>query len=113
MRQNKTRIAIVLVMAGWGMYVLLLPFISPVMENLFPVLWQCQYKRITGQQCPFCGITRDIEAFYSTGKLGELNRDSSIYFIMLMSIVIVGVIAGITFILLAKIQDKKPEKDSG
>jgi len=74
MKQNKPHIIIVLVMAGWGIYILLLPFISPMMGNMFPALWQCQYKRIIGHECPFCGITRDIDTFYSTGKFGELNR---------------------------------------
>ena len=94
MRKDKPHIIIVLVMvmAGWCIYILLLPFISPIMGNIFPTLWQCQYKRIIGHECPFCGITRDIDIFYSTGKFGELNRGSSIYFIVLMVTVIVGII---------------------
>jgi len=81
--------AIVLTTAGWCIYILFLPFISPIMVKLFPALWQCQYKRITGQQCPFCGITRDISVYYSTGNLGILNENSVVYFSVLVAAVIV------------------------
>ena len=81
--------AIVLTTAGWCIYILLLPFISPIMVKMFPTLWQCQYKRITGQQCPFCGITRDISIFYSTGNWGFLNKNSVVCFIVLLVAVIV------------------------
>ncbi|MDD5698308.1 MAG: DUF2752 domain-containing protein [Victivallaceae bacterium] len=79
---NRKTTVLMAVTAGWGLYILLLPFISPVMEKLFPALWQCQYKRITGRECPFCGATRDLAAFYSTGKFGSLNGKSALYFIM-------------------------------
>jgi len=107
MKQKKVCIIVVLVMAGWGLYILLLPLISPIMGNLFPVLWQCQYKRITGRECPFCGITRDGGTFYSTGQFGELNGHSSIYFIICMGIVVIGLVACIALILLTKVQNKK------
>jgi len=76
-------------MAGWGIYILLLPFISTIMRNMFPALWQCQYKRIIGHECPLCGITRDIGTFYSTGKFGFLNNNSAICFMVLMAAVII------------------------
>ncbi len=90
--------AIVLTAAGWCIYILLLPFISSIMVKLFPAIWQCQYKRITGQQCPFCGITRDIGSFYSTGNWGFLNNNSVVCFIVLL----VAAIALLLFFVLTR-----------
>lgn len=89
MNPNKPLMVIVSVIAGWCVYVLLLPFISPIMRKLFPGLWQCQYNRITGKACPFCGITRDMHTFYSAGSFGTLNDSSHIYFMVFMGTVIV------------------------
>lgn len=41
-----------------AVYVVLFPFISKGLESISPQLTQCQYKRITGKDCPLCGGTR-------------------------------------------------------
>jgi len=49
-------------MAGYSLYILLLPFLSPLMERVFPDVWGCSYYRLTGQYCPLCGMTRDFSS---------------------------------------------------
>ena len=46
-------------------YFFLLPVISPLMERLLPKIWTCPFLRITGNPCPFCGITRGMGSIYS------------------------------------------------
>lgn len=41
-----------------AVYVILFPIISKGLEQISPQLTQCQYKRITGKDCPLCGGTR-------------------------------------------------------
>ena len=41
-----------------AVYVVLFPFIAKGLETISPTLTQCQYKRITGKDCPLCGGTR-------------------------------------------------------
>lgn len=41
-----------------AVYVILFPFISRGLEFISPEITQCQYKRITGKDCPLCGGTR-------------------------------------------------------
>lgn len=45
-------------------YFFLLPVISPLMERLLPELWTCPYLKLTGHECPFCGITRGVGSLY-------------------------------------------------
>lgn len=45
---------------GWIVFFAVQPFLSPVVSNLFPGLWECSYFRLTGRPCPFCGISRDL-----------------------------------------------------
>jgi len=53
--------------AGLAIYFLLLPVISPVMEDLLPDLWRCRYRESTGRDCPFCGVTSDIATLFTRG----------------------------------------------
>ena len=46
-------------------YFFLLPVISPFMERMLPEIWTCPFLRITGNPCPFCGITRGMGSIYS------------------------------------------------
>jgi len=41
-------------------YLSMLPIISPFLNKYFPHVWSCAYLNITGNPCPFCGITRDF-----------------------------------------------------
>ena len=55
-----------------AVYVILFPFISKGLEYISPEITQCQYKRITGKDCPLCGGTR-----YMRG-LGQVFSDITI-----------------------------------
>jgi hypothetical protein len=59
-----------IIILGFCIYGFLLPLISPVMEKILPNLWVCPFLRITGTECPFCGITRGVSELY------RLNFDS-------------------------------------
>jgi len=69
-----------LVLICFFLYLLSLPFLSPFMQELFPDLWQCQYLRITGQECPFCGLTRDFRNIMSLSGATLHNRFAYVIF---------------------------------
>lgn len=52
---------VVLALCG---YAFLLPVISPLLEKIIPSIWMCPFLRITGSECPFCGITRGVSEIY-------------------------------------------------
>ena len=81
--------------AGYILYILLLPFISPVMQKLLPDLWQCAFLRITGQPCPLCGFTRDLTSFFKGDSAALINPASIfiIFFVILNFIYRASVIA--------------------
>ena len=35
------------------------------MEKLIPGFWTCPFLKITGHECPFCGITRGLGNLYA------------------------------------------------
>ncbi len=41
-------------------YMAALPVVGQAMRFLFPQLWHCAYRSMTGRPCPFCGTTRDL-----------------------------------------------------
>ena len=53
--------------AGLAIYFLLLPLISPVMEDLLPDLWRCRHRASTGRDCPICGVTGDMTTLFTRG----------------------------------------------
>lgn len=53
-----------IVILGLCLYGFLLPLISPIMEKILPRFWTCPFLRITGRECPFCGITKGITNLY-------------------------------------------------
>lgn len=57
-----------LVILGLLLYVLFFSLISPYMERIFPTLWRCNYKALTGEQCPFCGLTGDMRNYLFAGR---------------------------------------------
>jgi len=61
-------------------YLFTLPVLSPVMEKILPDLWQCQYLRITGQECPFCGLTRDFRNIMYLSGVAPHNRFAYVIF---------------------------------
>ncbi|MCK5758213.1 MAG: DUF2752 domain-containing protein [Clostridiales bacterium] len=61
----KTYKIISIVVLGLCIYGFLLPVISPIMSKMLPQLWTCPFLRITGHECPFCGITRGVTDLYT------------------------------------------------
>lgn len=47
------------VIFGLMLYLLALPFLSPLLEKCFPSVWGvCPYRELSGKPCPLCGMTR-------------------------------------------------------
>ncbi|MHC4602341.1 MAG: DUF2752 domain-containing protein [Planctomycetota bacterium] len=45
------------------LYLLALPFLSPLLEECFPSVWGvCPYRELLGEPCPLCGMTRAVGA---------------------------------------------------
>ena len=59
-----------LVVLGLLLYVLVFSLVSPALEDLFPSVVKCYYKEFTGDPCPFCGLTRDMNCVL-TGEGGH------------------------------------------
>jgi len=78
-RSNYSIINIVL--TGLIIYLLLLPLISPFMDKIFPDIWQCQYLRITGKECPFCGLTRDFRDIIHLSGRTPHNHFAVLFFV--------------------------------
>lgn len=73
-------------------YVMLLPLISIPMNWLCPQLWTCSYLRITGNPCPFCGLTRDFSACF-TGNETRYNPCGDIYLLVIISLLLFRIVA--------------------
>ncbi len=58
-----------LVLLGLLLFVPLFVLISPAMERAFPTLWRCHWKAASGQECPFCGLTRGAGEFIERGGI--------------------------------------------
>jgi hypothetical protein len=45
------------------LYLLALPFLSPLLEKCLPSVWGvCPYRQLRGEPCPLCGMTRGVGA---------------------------------------------------
>lgn len=58
-----------LTIVGFIAYMLSLPFLAGTALAESPY-WQCAYKQHTGRPCPYCGLTRDLDALFH-GKWGD------------------------------------------
>ena len=96
MKSNVVKIykIISMVVLGLCVYGLLLPVISPVMNKILPQVWTCPFLRVTGHDCPFCGITRGVTDMYT------LNFDGASIVSMITFMVILIESAFRTMILL-------------
>ncbi|MCK5785808.1 MAG: DUF2752 domain-containing protein [Candidatus Sabulitectum sp.] len=65
-----------LVILGLLLYVLVYSLISPVLARQFPDLPGCYYKELTGDPCPFCGLTTDMNCLL-TGEKDQARANSS------------------------------------
>ena len=67
------------VILGLMLYLLSLPFLSPLFEKCFPSVWGvCVYRELSGQMCPLCGMTRAVGAvlqrdFHTAVSLNPLS----------------------------------------
>jgi hypothetical protein len=66
----------------WIIYFVTLPFLSPYLGKQFPDIWTCQYQRIAGRPCPFCGITASIGQIFQ-GEFDDLENKSSLVVIII------------------------------
>ena len=57
-----------LVVLGFLLYVLVFSLVSPVLTEQFPGIPGCYYKELTGDPCPFCGLTRDMNCALTRSK---------------------------------------------
>ncbi len=73
-----------IVILGLCIYGFLLPLISPLMEKMLPHIWTCQFLRITGRPCPFCGITNGITNLYRMNFNGASILSMIVFFLVLV-----------------------------
>lgn len=59
------------VILGILLYALVFPLLSPVIGKLFPSFEHCYYNHLTGNPCPFCGLTSDMKALLSGNTNSE------------------------------------------
>jgi len=90
----KTYKIISIVVLGLCIYGFLLPIISPIMSKMLPQLWTCPFLRITGHECPFCGITKGVTDLYT------LNFDGASVISMIAFMIILIEAAFRTMVLL-------------
>ncbi len=97
MKSNVVKIykIISIVVLGLCVYGFLLPVISPIMSKMLPQLWTCPFLRITGHECPFCGITRGVTDLYT------LNFDGASVVSMIAFMIILVESAFRTMVLLS------------
>ncbi len=51
------------VVLGFMLYLLSLPFLSPLLVKCIPSVWGvCPYRELRGEPCPLCGMTRGVGA---------------------------------------------------
>ena len=73
-----------IVILGLCIYGFLLPLISPVMEKLVPNIWICPFFRITGAECPFCGVTKGVSGIYRL----DIDGASTVSLIIFLALII-------------------------
>lgn len=59
-KKNKNYMHINIVSLLLGIYVILYPFISKILQKINPGFGICPYLAMTGKNCPLCGGTRYI-----------------------------------------------------
>lgn len=73
-----------IVVLGLCLYGFLLPLISPIMEKMLPRIWVCPFLKITGSECPFCGITRGVTNLYRI----DFNRASILSMVVFLLVLV-------------------------
>lgn len=64
-------------------YILVFPFISTLLTRLSPELTQCYHKANTGELCPFCGLTRDMNCLLTGDEeTDRINTNFQIFLSM-------------------------------
>ncbi|MDX1359111.1 MAG: DUF2752 domain-containing protein [Clostridia bacterium] len=72
------------VVLGFCIYGLLLPAVSPLLERIVPGIWTCPFLRMTGQPCPFCGITHGLTDLYRLNISGASIVTMIIFLLVLV-----------------------------
>ncbi len=70
---------------GFCLFILFFPLLSVVLERIFPALWICPYKNITGSACPFCSITTDFWYVYTNLNFNGIKNKLSIIVIIFIT----------------------------
>ena len=63
------------ILLGYTLYLFLLPVITPYMKKAVPLIWQCQYTKVTGKPCPFEGMTSDFKEIIQHGLNKEITNN--------------------------------------
>lgn len=93
-------------MVGYSLYILLLPFLSPLMSRVFPSIWGCSYYRLTGLYCPLCGMTRDLsDSVFSSGSI-LINPASLAVFIFIVGSLVYRVWVSFSFLKVTALAQK-------
>ena len=59
---------------GLLLFVPVFALVSPALESLVTGETLCLHKAITGEDCPFCGLTRDMRQFILTGSVDNSSN---------------------------------------
>lgn len=80
-----------------ALYFLNLPFISSVITTYTPIKVTCPFSKLTGKDCPYCGITAQIKELnensqkHTTGKMdntsNKINLGYFLYYFVYVEIV--------------------------
>jgi len=68
------------------LYLLALPFLSPILEKCFPSVWGvCPYRELVGEPCPLCGMTRAVGAVLR----GDFRRAVSLNALSIFAVLVI------------------------
>lgn len=88
-----------LVVLGFLLYVPVFSIVSPVLTEQFPEIPGCYCKELTGEPCPFCGLTRDMNCVL-TGEKEQHSINSG--FQLFLAIYVFEWIIRITMLLVSR-----------
>lgn len=65
------------------LYVLVFPYISALLSEISPELTQCYHRANTGELCPFCGLTRDMNCVLTGNEeTDRINTNFQVFIAM-------------------------------
>ena len=72
---RKIYVVVQKILLGYILYLFMLPVITPFMKKIVPLIWRCQYTKITGKPCPFEGMTSDFKSIIQHGLNKEITNN--------------------------------------